>query len=203
MSSTDKTLALAGIFQAASLVSSLAKKGKSDEGSFETSILSLFNMNPSSTAEVYGNINNLQLGLKELLKAFTNDKSKDNNVIRYVLSILHLESKLRLNQSMLAVIKKGLDRAKIQSVHFFPTHDNVMANLAGLYTDTISTYQFKIHVTGHSIYLSQSSILNKIRAMLLAGIRSAVLWNQVGGSRWNIIFKGKILATTKQLLANT
>ena len=203
MSSRDKALALAGVFQASSLVNSLAKTGRYDEPSLKTSILSLFNINPSSTEEVYGNVANLKLGLEELLKSFTNNSIgniKDQNIVRYTLSLLHLEGKLSKNAAMLDIITKGLDRAKTQAEHFSPTHDNVMANLAGIYTDTISTYNFRIHVTGESIYLTQAHIMNKVRSLLLAGIRSAVLWRQVGGSRWNIVFKGRILAETKLLL---
>jgi len=34
----------------------------------------------------------------------------------------------------------------------------------------------------------QIDVINKIRALLLAGIRSAMLWRQCGGSRWRFIF---------------
>ena len=79
----------------------------------------------------------------------------------------------------------------MQAEHFSTMHDNVMANLAGIYTDTLSTFNFRIHVTGNPIYLTNPVNTNKVRALLLAGIRSAVLWRQMGGSRWQLIFGRK------------
>ncbi|RLA21365.1 MAG: lysogenization regulator HflD, partial [Gammaproteobacteria bacterium] len=45
---------------------------------------------------------------------------------------------------------------------------------------------------------------NKIRALLLSGIRAALLWRQCGGSRWKIIFqRKKITNTCLQLLKSS
>ena len=46
----------------------------------------------------------------------------------------------------------------------------------------------KIHILGSPDYLRQELVQNKIRAVLLAGIRSAVLWKQMGGTKWQILF---------------
>jgi len=59
--------------------------------------------------------------------------------------------------------------------------------LAGLYQDTISTLSYRIQVQGKVEYLKDDDVANKIRALLLAGIRSAVLWYQLGGRRWRLL----------------
>jgi len=64
----------------------------------------------------------------------------------------------------------------------------VIANLAGIYADTVSQIPPKIMVSGDSSVLSNPDNADKIRAILLAGIRSAVLWAQLGGNRWQILF---------------
>jgi high frequency lysogenization protein len=46
-------------------------------------------------------------------------------------------------------------------------------------------------VNGEHNHLSNPDNANKIRALLLAAIRSAVLWDQCGGSRWQIMFNRK------------
>jgi high frequency lysogenization protein len=46
-------------------------------------------------------------------------------------------------------------------------------------------------VQGASTYLRDSAYAEQIRALLLAGIRSAVLWAQKGGSRWRLIWNRK------------
>ena len=84
---------------------------------------------------------------------------------------------------------------------FDPTHDNVIASLADIYTGTISTFSFRIQVNGDYQYLQQARIGNQIRVLLFAGIRSAILWRQLGGSRLQIIIKRKkIIESTDWLI---
>ena len=42
-------------------------------------------------------------------------------------------------------------------------------------------------------HLQVSSNAARIRALLLAGIRSARLWRQLGGSRWQMVFSRRRL----------
>lgn len=200
-----KTIALAGVFQSAILVKQLAWNGKITEKQLETSINSLFKINADSVEDVYGgDINNLRLGLETIIKLFQNStkSNKDHEVARYALSMLHLEKLLMKNNEMLNIIHKGLERAKNQATHFSSTHENVIANLAGIYSDTLSTFKFRIHVAGNRTYLANQNSTNKIRSLLLAGVRSAVLWRQLGGSRWQFIFNKKtIIKEAKHLLS--
>lgn len=183
-----RTLALAGVFQAAALVKQLAKTGRVDQPAFLASIQSIFKIDVDSASEVYENPENLTLGLQELIKLFTNNKlPKDPEIARYTFSLLHLEKKLSKNSKMLTQLRSGIERATTQAAHFSPTHENVMANLASLYTDTLSTFSFRIHVAGDPLYLNQTYNINKVRALLLAGVRSAVLWQQLGGRRWQLL----------------
>jgi high frequency lysogenization protein len=49
-------------------------------------------------------------------------------------------------------------------------------------------------VQGDPRHLHAPDNQNRIRALLLAGIRAAWLWRQVGGSRWKILLGRKQLA---------
>lgn len=197
-----RVLALAGVFQAAALVKQLAKTGRADDRYFTASIESIFKIDANDVLDVYGDPKNLTLGLNELIRLFTNNKQpKDSDIARYVFSILHLERKLTNHANMLTTVRTGIIRATNQAAHFSTTHENVMANLASLYTDTVSTFSFRIQVAGEPLYLNQTHILNKVRALLLTGIRSAVLWRQLDGKRWQLVFyRSLILATAKQWL---
>lgn len=200
----DKTIALAGIFQAAKLVRDLAKTGKVDENYLRVSIDSLFKINAKDAVDVYGGTENLALGLNELINIMSpvhENKTKCQDVAKYAFSIIHLERKLIKNKKMLDKIANGISRAAKQAEIFSILHDNVLANIAGIYLDTISTFSFRINVTGDPFILNNSKNSNKIRAILLAGIRSAVLWRQLGGSRFNLVFsRKKILSSAKYLL---
>jgi high frequency lysogenization protein len=192
----QQVLALAGLFQAAFLVEQVAKTGQVSEEQLRTSLESLLDQNPASVEAVYGNkLSNLRIGLQEV-KFLTDGKSRTGSspdVIRYALSLLHLEGQLRKNKATLEAIGKGIGNANRQLQHFNSTHENVIANLAGLYQDTISKFRYRIHVTGTAQHLQNSQNANKIRALLLAGIRSAMLWRQVGGRRWQLMFSRRKL----------
>lgn len=199
----DKTLALAGIVQAASLVKQLAWKGNIHIDDLNTSVHSIFQTVPKKVIDVYGKTQNLTIGLQNLIKLFSDSKApKDQDIARYTISLIHLERLLIKKPDLIKVIQRGVDRAKNQANHFSPTHDNVIANLAGIYSDTLSTFKFRIHVSGEGVYLNNTNTINKIRAILLSGVRSAVLWRQLGGSRWQLVFgKRQIVQEAQQLLS--
>lgn len=188
----DKTLALAGIFQAANLVQQIANNGKYDLNAYKASIHSIFNVDPKSTLDVFGELKNLKLGLNSVV-ILEKMKNKQHDMIRYALSLIHLEKKLSKHPELIEIISQGIQRASNQAEIFSYTHDNVIANLAGIYTDSISTFKFRINITGNQFYLTNTSNVNKIRALLLAGIRATVLWRQLGGNRWQLISNRKTI----------
>jgi high frequency lysogenization protein len=55
------------------------------------------------------------------------------------------------------------------------TGDEVVACLAETYSETVSTLSPRIMVTGEPNLLNRPEIANRIRALLLAGVRAAVL----------------------------
>lgn len=195
----EQTLALAGVFQSAYLVDQLATHGVVDEFDLTTMINSTLEQNPSSTDAVFGKVENLRTGLHAIVQQLGEQAQQRNvNIARYVIALLHLQGKLMKRPAMLATIADGLERAKRQCEMFGVTHANVLANLAGIYSETISLIPPKIMVSGDNIYLSNTDNADKIRALLLAGIRCAVLWAQLGGSRWQILFRRKAFVQAAQ-----
>lgn len=50
--------------------------------------------------------------------------------------------------------------------------------------------------------LKNAQVQAKVRATLLAGIRAAVLWQQVGGGRLQLMFsRARLVKEAKQILA--
>lgn len=188
----EQTIALAGVFQAASLVEQIANKGMANSAIIEASIESLFRFDADTTESVFGNLAGVSSGLRVLHEQAGALKNGRNlEVTQYAISMIALEKKLSANPEMLEQVSKGLEEIQ-KSLDFFSLmHENVFAKLGGLYKDTISTLQPKIVVQGERSYLSNESNANKVRALLLAGIRAAVLWRQCGGSRWHILLGRK------------
>jgi high frequency lysogenization protein len=198
---TNQTIALAGITQAAALVQQLATKGTADPVALETSIASILKIDSDSVIDIYaGSLAGLKLGLTQLNEQMTGYKIVNPEQARYSASLVFLENQLSGRKDLLNSIQIGITKAQAQSEHFGLLHENVLANLGEVYQSTISTLQPRIMVNGEQEYLSRPDIANKIRACLLAGIRSAILWKQCGGTRWKFLFFRKKIQAELQIL---
>jgi high frequency lysogenization protein len=198
---TNQTIALAGVAQTAALVQQLATTGTVDPIAMEASIGSVLKIDSDSVIDIYGSLAGINLGLKQLNEQMTGYKIVNPEQARYCASLVFLENQLSSRKDMLKSIQTGITKAQAQSEHFGLLHENVLANLGEIYQSTISTLQPRIMVNGEQAYLSRPDIANKIRACLLAGIRSAILWKQCGGARWKFLFfRKKIQAELQKLL---
>lgn len=205
---TDRTIALAGIFQATRLVQNIANSGNVDEQELSTCINSIFNTDVDNAADAYDGEKNLKTGLSTLIQQLggrntqqKQEQSKDLYVTKYVAGVMVLEKRLKSDTEMLSAIASGIDRARSQMEHFSLLHDNVIASLADTYSQTISTLKPRIMVQGEHVYISNPNNANRIRALLLAAIRATVLWRQCGGTRWQLLFqRGSIVEEAKRLL---
>lgn len=197
----EQVLALSAVFQSAQLVHNIASSGRYDEQDMQVCLQGILNTNPESVSEVYGSVMALRPGLQTLVNQLGVNARRDNAfVARYVIALLHLQRKLQNNPAMLGQIADGIDRVKAQLEHYELTHPNVLANLAGIYSDTVSQLTPKIMVNGEQQHLSNPDNVNRIRALLLGGIRAGILWHQVGGRRWHFLFRRKRLVDTAQQL---
>lgn len=201
----EQLVALGAVFSAAALADRIAKTGQVNEGALGCLLGSLLVRDPQSTLDVYGGDDlNLRDGYRALASALERDpNSLQREPLRYSLALLGLERKLAKRDDMLETIGTRLDQIQLQVQHFGLVHDNVIAACGGLYQDTLSTFRQRIQVHGDMRFLQQSSNASKIRALLLAGIRSARLWRQLGGHRWQLVFsRRKLLAELYPLLRN-
>ena len=198
----DRTIALAGLTMPVQMVDELARSGYLNTSDFETCVSSLFEQNPKSVEDVFGGSHKLLKGFETLQNLLENGRSgpRNNQLLGYSLGILHLQKKLLKKSHMLDEIGERLEKARHQLDHFGPSHDNLIANLADIYTQTISTFQFRIQVLGEYQYLQQNRVANQVRVLLFAAIRSATLWRQLGGSRWQLLLQRKHIVEHNQKL---
>ncbi len=191
-SKREQTLALAGVFQAASLVQQIANKGMANSAVIESSLETLFRFDADTTEGVFGNLAGVGTGLRVLNEQLAAFKNKRNiETTQYVISLLVLEKKLSSNSRMLNQITETLAEIETSLEFFSLMHENIFSKLGTLYKETVSTLEPKIIVHGEQSHLSNENNASKVRALLLAGIRSAVLWRQCNGSRWHILFGRK------------
>lgn len=201
----DKTLALAGIYQSVILVQEIARNGTLADAQLAALLESLFKFDANNVIDVYGDTLTVKKGLQALIDQLSGNKQQsDMEITRYVISLLHLEKILNKSNNMMDKLADDLEKTQGKIDYFNVTHENIIASLAEIYQQDISPLGPKIMVQGEHIYLSQQSNANKIRALLFAGIRSAVLWRQCGGSRWQLLFSRKqYINSATQLLNST
>jgi high frequency lysogenization protein len=200
-SNRDRCIALAGMFQSAKLVHEIAYKGKYDEESAKASIYSLFQVEAESVPAVYGGLEGIVLGLNQLIEQLTGKEKRNSETTGYVITMMHLERKLANQGEMLNLISNGIHIASTRLAHFPMLHQNILGQIADIYSDTISTIHPRIMVHGDPMQLQDRNNVNIIRSLLLAGIRSATLWNQCGGSRIQIILsRKKIISIAIELM---
>jgi len=200
----QRTLALGGVCLAAVCAQQLARRGEIvPNDHFQVLVNSLLNLDPSSTLDVYGDIENLKPALRLLLGQLNGKGAKDVEQTRYVVGMLALERKLSKNNAALAKLGATLKQIKRQREEFEFEENVIIENLGKLYMDVISPLGPRIQISGKPEHLKQTTVQYQIRSMLLAGIRSAVLWRQLGGKRRHIIFsRGNLVRAIEDLLRN-
>ncbi len=187
-------LGLSGVIHAVILVDKIAQHGSISNADLEPCLRTLFKRNPKDTQDVFGQLRYLLNSMEALRDLLTQQRNpQHSNLLRYCMGVLTLQKKLSKNTKMLADIGNKLDKAAAQVDMFGICSDNLAANLAETYSTTISTFSFRIQVLGEANYLQQPRLANLIRSLLLAAVRSAMLWHQVGGKRWHFLFYRKQL----------
>ena len=198
----QRALALAGVLQATHLADQVARSGQIDAAAFNTIVHSLFSFDPDSPEAVYGGTVGLRPGLQLLRDLLRGERRPDQQqALRYAMGVLYLQQKLAKEPQMQALIRSRLQHVERKLEHFTQDINEISASVAGIYQDTISHFKYRIQISGSPQLLQDSNNANRIRALLLAAIRSAVLWRQVGGRRWQLLVqRGALAQATQQLL---
>ncbi len=190
----DRVLALAGLLQALVQVRRIADTGQSEQRQVEIALDSVFRIDADDTGAVYGTPANVSAGLRQLRDYLANG-NKDEALGRLVLAVLQLERRFVRDVTMTEQVQSGLRRLGISGDAQGSTAPDTISALAKLYADTISTLRPRVLVQGNPHYLGQVGVVAEIRALLLAALRSAVLWRQMGGSLWDFVFQRRAMAS--------
>ncbi len=218
----NRGAALAAIFQAANLVDRLATHGLIPSTSYEILAESLFRFDAESVADIYASrVSNttvsetldeknlqksLSIGIRVAKQVFTENASQEYpHTIRYVMSLIKLTKQFSRNTNMQLQMHDRLEEISLarkqENNHL--TEQQIAEKISKLYLDTVATLPFRIQVLGKMQHLQNSENEQRIRVLLLAGIRASLLWKQLGGRAWHFIFhKGKIAQALEQIANN-
>lgn len=182
----ERVLSLAGLFQACALAQQLANEGRCDEGAMEAGIASVFRIDAPSVVGVYGSISNVRIGLRSLISQL-DESDRDMAITRMVVTVMRLERSLSARPELLEKLREGILAAQRQVEHFGLDSSQVTGRLAEIYTSNLSPLKPRVMVSGNPQQLQAPAVVQKIRTNLLAAVRSAVLWRQVGGRQWQLL----------------
>ena len=189
---SERVLALAGMAQALQQVRRIAETGQSEAAVVQASLDSVFRIDAASPVEVYGQIAGVSSGLR-LLRGYLGNEARDETLPKLALSVLQLERRFVRETNTVDAVGSGISEIAPQAQAQGSTHPEVLAALGGLYADTISHLRPRVMVQGNPHYLGQPGVVAEIRAILLAAVRSAVLWRQLGGSYWDFLLSRKAM----------
>jgi high frequency lysogenization protein len=200
----QQAIALGGVAQAARLVDRVSKTGRYPNEFLEPSIRSLFAFEADSIEQIFGGITGVKLGMQNLSSVLATRQSDENrDLVRYIFGILYVERKFAGDQAMMQVIHSRLEHTHFRTEHFTDNIQDACHSISGIYQDTLSKLRFRIKVSGSQEHLNNSQNADIIRALLLAGVRSAFLWRQLGGQRWKLLLQRKALRQAAQNLSRT
>ncbi len=184
----QRVLALAGLAQALKQVRRIAETGQADADVLSTALDSVFRIDAESPEEIYGGREALVPGLM-LLREYFGNQGSDNLLPRLALSVVQLERRFVSHQQIATDVHEGILDIRPKADELGHTHPEVLSALGALYADTVSHLRPKVMVQGNPHYLGQADVVAEIRAVLLAALRSAVLWRQMGGSLWDFLLR--------------
>ena len=189
----SRMLALAGQVQALEQVRRIADTGQADAAILATALDSVFRIDADSPAAVYGGEAALRPGLL-LLRSYFRNETRDELLPRLALAVLQLERRFG-RDPMAERVHDGILALAPSAQRLGSTHPDVLAALGSLYSDTVSQLRPRVMVQGNPHYLGQAAVVAEIRAVLLAALRSAVLWRQLGGSLWDFLLRRRDMVT--------
>ncbi|POS81720.1 hypothetical protein EPUL_005912, partial [Erysiphe pulchra] len=182
--------------QSALLVQQLAYQSTCEEQPFRILLHSLLDLKPTSVQAVYSNaLVNLKIGLETLQKILNVSVGEERGaeLARYTLGLMVLERKLNRNHYAQNKLSRCIGALQPKLLNLDILSETIVSAIAHIYVDVISPLGLRIQVTGVPTILQNSQIQDKVRAVLLAGIRFAVLWKQVGGGRLQLMFSRRRL----------
>lgn len=188
---SERVLALAGVVQALAQVRRIADTGQADAAVVQTALDSVFRIDADSAEAVYGGAAALRPGLRILGEHFGKQQLHDATLFKLVMMVLQLERRFDKETDTGSAVHNGILDIAPKAAELGSSHPDVLSALGGLYADTLSHLRPRVMVQGNPHYLAQPGVVAEIRAILLAAVRSAVLWRQLGGSYWDFAFSRK------------
>jgi high frequency lysogenization protein len=190
----EQTLAFMGIAQAATLVDDIANGRPVSVDGEQAIVAAIFVTDPESVDEVIGNVGNYTSGLATARALLSTPDQRVVEAMKYTMAIIDISRRLRKNRPLTARLGELIGELAPSWQTLSP--DELFQQASAVYQSTISTLDRRVHVRGSGELLQQADVANRIRTLLLAGVRFAWLWQQLGGRRWHLLMRRSTMRKT-------
>jgi high frequency lysogenization protein len=189
---------LAGLVQAAATVHAIAHGRPVDAAQKVALIRAIFTTNPDSLDDIFPTLAPYREGFRMAATMLTSPAGAAIEPLKYSIVLLDLEKRLRAQPALVQRIGQGIDNITQREPNWDAVGDSpgeiavpehVYRELSELYQQTVSTLSRRVQVTGDVAQLRRDDVAAEVRALLLAGIRFAWLWRQLGGRRWHLVLR--------------
>lgn len=198
-------MALGGLFQSLMLVQDAARTGGGAyPDAFDTCIRSVLRLDADDTMAVYGAPGCLAPGLSMLLAHLERRMQHQHlEQAAYAANLMVLEKRLRSDPAVSKTLRARLAAIEERLGVRDADDPELLDELAELYVQQVSPLGPRVLVNGEPMHLKRDATAARIRALLLAALRSVVLWRQCGGGRVKLLLKRKQHARQAHRLLET
>ncbi|MCZ6658038.1 MAG: DUF489 family protein [Gammaproteobacteria bacterium] len=155
---------------------------------------SILTQDAANFGEVFPEPRRYATGVKVAIEVLAGQRTH-LQIIKYAVSVHKLVRLLKSNREILERLGKMLApmaHGAVDPDQLFPIGD--------VYQQTISQLGKRIQIVGNPKALQQPATAARIRTLLLAAVRFAWLWDQLGGRRWHFVVRRRsMLLALKEL----
>ena len=180
----ERCMALVGIAQAARFVDMTASGQAFSDQERDATLYGVSVTDPGDVSAVFPDVAQFRCGWSTAKSMLARPDANIAPTLRYGLNLMELAHRLSGNRQVVQTL--GAELARLAQLESAWTRTDLLAQV---YQDTISTLGMRIQVTGDPALLQTAGVADQIRALLLAGIRYAWLWRQLGGRRWHLALR--------------
>lgn len=194
-----QVVALAGIIQGVRLALDVARSGQADAHAYAASLASILHLSANGPEAVFGGLSGVRTGLRVLIAQLRGEQ-RDPELLRISATMMTLERKYTRNERLQTELRQRLETIADNHEPNQAGEPIVVRALADAYLATISTLTPRARVPGNPLILKEDVNIIRIRACLLATLRSVALWRQLGGRGWRLLLQRRQIADIAQRL---
>ncbi len=174
-----RSLALAALFEALAEVQNAAE-GRSG-GEVQHLLAPLFAIDADNVAAVFAPPPHYLKGVKTTGSAIAGERNA-LRLLNYAFAVIELATLLKREDRIAGQLSQ-----RLSALADAPHDAALFLALDEVYQETIGRLGKRIQVSGDPAALKQPQVAARIRTLLLAAVRFAWLWRQLGGRRWQLI----------------